>query len=79
MTSIMIRQKVLFLSIIFYVVAAVPLEEIVVNPNAVEDLNYRLNDEVLPSHYNIKLTPYFENVRKNSISTIFKRVFIGRK
>lgn len=74
MTSIIQVVKVLILSATIYV-GAVPLE-VVLNPNAIEDLNYRLNGDVLPSNYNIKLTPYFENVaskfprismKKNSI------------
>lgn len=53
----------LLLSITIYVVGTVALdEEVKINPNAVEDLNYRLNDDVLPSHYKLKITPYFEHV-----------------
>jgi hypothetical protein len=55
--------KVFLLSITIYVVGTVALDEqVFLNPLAVEDLNYRLNDDVLPSHYAIKITPYFEHV-----------------
>lgn len=64
MTSIARIVKVLLLSIIFGVWAA-PLDDVEINPNAVEDLNYRLSDDVLPSHYKIEITPYFENVSSN--------------
>jgi hypothetical protein len=62
MTSIARIFKVLLLSVIFDV-WAVPLDDDVeINPNAVEDLNYRLNHDVLPSLYKLEITPYFENV-----------------
>lgn len=63
MTSFRRVLAVIFLTAII-AASASPLEKVEINPNAVEDINYRLDDSVLPSHYKIKLTPYFENVRK---------------
>lgn len=63
MTTIVSILKVLLLSVIFGV-WAVPLDDVEINAQAVEDLNYRLNDDVLPSHYKITIKPYFENVSK---------------
>lgn len=67
--------KVLSLSLIFAAVHATSLDEVEINAQAVEDLNYRLNDDVLPSHYKIEIKPYFENVsnvRSKLIVTIVK-------
>lgn len=57
--------RVLVVLILTTIIDVSLLEEVVIKPNAVEDLNYRLGEFVLPSNYKIKLTPYFENVRKN--------------
>lgn len=54
--------KVLCLSSIIFGVWTAALDEVEINPHAVEDRNYRLSDDVLPSWYKIKITPYFENV-----------------
>lgn len=36
-----------------------PLE---VQPAQIVATNYRLNDDVIPSHYKLEFTPYFEKV-----------------
>ena len=33
-----------------------------VEPAKIVAVNYRLNDDVIPSHYKLEFTPYFEKV-----------------
>lgn len=63
MTSFLRVLAILFLTAIIYAGAS-PLENVVIKANVEEDRNYRLEEDVLPSNYKIKLTPYFENVSK---------------
>lgn len=62
MTSFLRVLAVLFLTAIIHAGASC-LENVVIKANVEEDRNYRLEEDVLPSNYKIKLTPYFENVR----------------
>ena len=62
----MISKGVLILTFIA-IVHASPIEfkqlEAEISPYAVEDINYRLNDDVLPINYKITLEPFFEDVK----------------
>jgi hypothetical protein len=58
--------SLLALSAIIGFVLASPVEfkstDTEIAPAAVEGVNYRLSRDVLPLKYELKLTPYFENV-----------------
>jgi hypothetical protein len=60
--------KSLVLSAIIGFVVSSPLEfkhENEIAPAAAGDVNYRLSRDVLPTRYDITLTPYFKNVSFN--------------
>lgn len=51
-------------------------------PAAAEDADYRLSRAVLPVHYDLKITPYFENVsgfRSNQTFRDYLRLLFARK
>lgn len=61
-----IVKILLTLSAIIGIVVSSPVEfkpfDTEIAPAAAEDVNYRLNRDVLPLRYDLKLTPYFKNV-----------------
>lgn len=45
------------------VVTTSPIDSLLdVQPAQIVAINYRLNDDVIPSHYKLEFTPYFEKV-----------------
>jgi hypothetical protein len=62
-----IIKSLLALSAIIGFVMASPVEfkllDTEIAPAAEGDVNYRLSRDIEPRRYDIKLTPYFENVR----------------
>jgi hypothetical protein len=59
-------KSLLALSVIIGFVIASPVEfkslDTEIAPAAVGDVNYRLSRDIEPLRYDLKLTPYFENV-----------------
>lgn len=46
------------------VVKTSPIDSVIeVQSEQIVAINYRLNDDVIPSHYKLELTPYFEKVK----------------
>lgn len=57
--------SLLSLLALFVVAFATPIDiqfdEVAINP-AQATVNYRLNEDVIPTHYKLEITPYFEAV-----------------
>lgn len=62
----LIRKLLLLLSAVIVLAAGSPVEfkafDTEIAP-LVEDIEHRLNDDVIPLKYELELTPYFVNVR----------------
>lgn len=56
--------KLLIVTFAFLIVVTTsPIDSILeVQPTQLVTINYRLNDDVIPSHYKLEFTPYFEKV-----------------